>query len=85
MSGLGFAGIIAVLIAVVGFWLKGRGGKAASGSEEVLDEYSEKASEAGVDLAAALGASSDERVKSVLDWYRKRTASSGKSSGDSTD
>ena len=70
------AGILALLIAVFGFAIghKSKGSTPKGvGGHDAIGNFSEKASQAGVDLATSLASSSDRRVKRVLDWYRKRT------------
>jgi len=74
MDQLGLYGIIAVLVAALGFFLGHKtksGGKPDEGG--AVDRYAKRTKKAGLDLADSLGASSDERVARVLGWLRKRS------------
>jgi len=79
MGDLGAYGLIALVLGLFGLFIKGKKSDTSGSSEsqEVINDFSEKASKAGTDLADNLGAPSAVRKRRVLDWLRTRTADNG--------
>ncbi len=82
MEGVGLYAIIAAIIAAFGFWIghKSKDEKpavdvtGAAESKEIMDDHAEEVAEAGADYSNSMARPVDERVRDILDRFRKRTS-----------